>query len=519
MEDNDVKLYPTNNPPEQGSELGPASEQPANTNNQNTAWQQPYTNQNYYYPQSNPYNNPNPTNPPTSSYPNPMGGYQYGYGAADGGSYQPSTQPTQPKKKKGWVWLGIAAGLILIALLGMLTYFLITNNNTATNVTSSATTSQTAPAATVVAAKTTVAALAPSSNTGTSTSNQGTLTVSQIAEQVRPAVVQITSQQNIDTTNPFFGSSSSSSQVETGIGSGVIYDKTGYILTNYHVIEGANSLLVTLPDGRSFDGKVVGGDSLTDLAVVKIDPNGDSLPVATLGDSSALKVGDGVVAIGNALGLPGGPTVTSGVVSALDRSVTEPGSSNSSSPFGSSSSSGPQLYGMIQTDAAINPGNSGGPLVNMQGQVIGINTLVAGQAESGVQAQGIGFAISINQAKEIGQQLVTNGKASHPFMGISYQPLTTALAKSLNLDSSVKSGAVVMQVQSGSPASQAGLKRGDVITAIDGQQIVGESKLGEIINTHKPGDKLTLTVVSTQTSGGNGQTRTVQLTLAERTTS
>jgi S1-C subfamily serine protease len=360
-------------------------------------------------------------------------------------------------------------------------------------------------------------------------STQAELTVQQVVQEVRPAVVQITNQQQVSTGSTSRSGSTSGQQSsggttqDTGVGSGIIYDQSGYILTNYHVVEGADSLLVALTDGRTFSGKVVGSDPVTDLAVVKIDPAGSELPVAELGDSSALQVGDGLVAIGNALALEGGPTVTTGVVSALDRSVTEPATDSQTqsgnSYFGSAttSSAGTQLYDLIQTDAAINPGNSGGPLVNMYGQVVGINTLAAGEVEQGVQAEGIGFAISIDQAKEIAQQLVSSGSVSHAMLGITSQPLTAAMATSLNLN--VTQGTVVVQVQSGSAASQAGLVKGDVITAIDGQKLTGESTLGEIINSHKPGDKVQLEVITPQSSGGNGQARTVEVTLGQRTAS
>src|SRR5690606_15302167 len=182
-----------------------------------------------------------------------------------------------------------------------------------------------------------------------------------VSQRVKPAVVQVTSEQTrFDLFNQPF-------TVPGGVGSGVIYDQDGYILTNYHVIAGAESLRVSLPDGRSFPADVVGTDPQTDLAVLKID--GEDLPTAPLGDSNKLQVGEWVVAIGNALALPGGPTVTVGVVSALNRTVQEPGEGGRAGPF---------LFNVIQTDAAINPGNSGGPLVNLAGEVIGINTLVAG---------------------------------------------------------------------------------------------------------------------------------------------
>ena len=200
--------------------------------------------------------------------------------------------------------------------------------------------------------------------------------VRQVAEQVKPAVVQITSSQQ------GFNSFNQAVPQQTGVGSGVIYDASGgngYVLTNNHVIAGADKLTVALPDGRTFDGQVVGADPETDLAVVKI--TGNNLPVVPLGDSSKLQAGDWVVAIGNALALPGGPTVTAGVVSALGRTIQEPTDPATGAP-------GPFLYDLIQTDAAINPGNSGGPLVNLNGEVVGINTLVAGHGRAGSAGTG-----------------------------------------------------------------------------------------------------------------------------------
>jgi S1-C subfamily serine protease len=316
--------------------------------------------------------------------------------------------------------------------------------------------------------------------------------VRQVSEKVRPAVAQITSSQQ------GLGGFSQPATQQTGVGSGVIYDSQGHILTNNHVVEGAQTLTVALPDGRSFDGKVVGTDVETDLAVVQIQA--DNLPVAQLGDSGQLAVGDWVVAIGNALALPGGPTVTAGVVSALGRTVQEPGSATNQS--------GPFLYDVIQTDAAINPGNSGGALVNLNGQVIGINTLVAGMAEPGVQAQGIGFAISINTAKPIADQLVATGKASHPFIGISYSALTPSVARRLGVPSG--QGIVVAQVVGNSPAAKAGLKQDDVIERVDNQKITDESTLGKVLSTHKAGDKVTLAVTR-----GN-QTMLIDVTLGQK---
>jgi S1-C subfamily serine protease len=490
-------------------------------------------------PQSQPspysfnYNNPN--SPTTNPYANPYAAPNV-IAPAETVSAKPKPKANQQNSRT--LFVGV---VIILLVIGVLAGYFIghlnnTNPSTTTNAgsiavqqvstTSSATTSNSNNA-------TTTSAATNNSNSATTTSvatnntasptiapappTGDTLTVRQVAEKVRPAIVQITNQQNQNPNDPFFGpSDNNGGLVPAGVGSGIIYDKAGYILTNFHVIDSADALTVSLPDGRSFPGTLVGGDQQTDLAVVKIDPKGADLPVAVLGDASQLHVGDGLVAIGNALALPGGPTVTSGVVSALNRSVTEPASQQNNSPFGgTTAASGPQLYDLIQTDAAINPGNSGGALVDMYGQVIGINTLVAGQAEPGVQAQGIGFAISINEAKTIAQELVANGKVDHPYLGVSYQILTPAIASQLKLDSTTQ-GDVVLRVVAGSPLNRAGVKRGDVIVSIDGQKISDESTLGEVINKHKSGDKVILEVISPTANGGNAQTRSIEVTLVTR---
>jgi S1-C subfamily serine protease len=317
--------------------------------------------------------------------------------------------------------------------------------------------------------------------------------VRDVAQKIKPAVVQITNEQtqvDMYTQQPF--------TVPAGVGSGIIYDNQGHILTNDHVVEGAQTLLVSLPDGRTFKAKLIGADPMTDLAVVQI--SGSNLPVAEIGDSGQLQVGDWVVAIGNALALPGGPTVSAGVVSALGRTVQEPGTN--------STSSGPFLFDVIQTDAPINPGNSGGPLVNLAGQVVGINTLVAGQAEPGVQAQGIGFAISMAAAKPVADQLVATGKVVHPEMGIQYVPLNPAIAYQLSIQQT--EGVVVADVVAGSPAEAAGLQPKDVITAIDSTPLKSDSDLAQIVSAHKPGDQVALTVLR-----GNQQ-MTMKVTLGEQ---
>ena len=312
-----------------------------------------------------------------------------------------------------------------------------------------------------------------------------TSAVTQVAQKVKPAVVQITNEQQAS------GQFNQPFTVSTGVGSGVIFDSAGHVITNNHVVEGAQKLLVTLPDGRSFDGKTVGGDTRTDVAVVQIS-----------GDATKLQVGEWVVAIGNALALPGGPTVTAGVISALGRTVQGPASTVSSS-----STQGPYLFNVIQTDAAINPGNSGGPLVNLSGQVVGLNTLVAGDSQTGGQVEGIGFAISINTASQIAQQLISTGKVVHPYIGITYEPLDPLTASQLGI--AVNQGVLVVDVASGSPAAaDNGLKPRDVITAADGKVLASDSDLAEILNSHKPGDTLNMDVQR------GGKKITVKITLA-----
>jgi S1-C subfamily serine protease len=325
----------------------------------------------------------------------------------------------------------------------------------------------------------------------------GGLTVRQVVDQVKPAVVQIVTDQGAAGTD-LFGNPRGGPGTRTGIGSGVIYDQQGHILTNYHVVAGARDMAVALPDGRTFDARVIGTDPDTDLAVIQIQ--GDNLPAATLGNSDQLAVGDQVVAIGNALGLPGGPTVTTGVVSALGRSIQE--------PAGDQGEPGAVLYDVIQTDAAINPGNSGGPLVDMNGQVIGINTMIAGLAEPGVPAQGIGFAIAINSARPVADQLASTGRAVHPYIGIAFQWAGGASVRQLR--SAGKQGVLVQRVAPNSPAAKAGLQQGDVITAVDGQPLKEEAALPKYIQKRKAGDTIQLTVVR------DDQERTVAVTLANR---
>jgi S1-C subfamily serine protease len=219
-------------------------------------------------------------------------------------------------------------------------------------------------------------------------------------------------------------------------------------------------------DDRKMPARVLGRDPTTDLAVLKVDAS--DLPVATLGDSGALKVGDDVIAIGNALALEGGPTVTRGIVSAEDRTIT--------------AENGVRLEHVIQTDTAINPGNSGGPLVNSAGEVVGINTAVAGDA------QNIGFSIAVNAAKPIIEELRQGTTRSRPFLGVKMFTLTPSIAQELGVKA--ESGALVADVTAGSGAEVAGLRNGDVITSIDGKEVKAAEDVTSAVNSHKPGDEI-----------------------------
>ena len=236
---------------------------------------------------------------------------------------------------------------------------------------------------------------------------------------------------------------------QQSLGSGFIVDKEGYILTNNHVVEGADDIRVTLLDGRSYDAEVKGRDPKTDIALIRIKPE-NGLPVATLGDSDALLVGEWVVAIGNPFGF--GHTVTAGVVSAKDRTI-------GAGPYDA----------FIQTDASINPGNSGGPLFNARGEVVGINSAIVSSG------QGIGFAIPINMARSIMEQLREKGSVTRGWLGVQIQALTPELRESLSL--SAEGGALVAGVIKGDPAEKAGLKAGDVVVEFDGRRVRSDRDL------------------------------------------
>ena len=257
-------------------------------------------------------------------------------------------------------------------------------------------------------------------------------------------------------------------------GSGVIFDERGYIVTNNHVIEAAESITVTLADGRIFDAGVVGTDPLTDLAVIAID--GSDLPTIGFGDSGSLQTGDWVVAIGNALALPGGPTVTVGVISALGRTIQE--------------ESGVTLYDVIQTDAAINPGNSGGPLVSLQGEVVGINTAKV----TAVEVSGVGFAVSADTARPVLEELIEKGYVSRPYLGVSLVTVTPAIARSYDL--ATEEGAMVYYRAEGTPADDAGLDPGDVIVGVDGETVSTADDVVLAIRAHEIGERIYISYYS-----------------------
>jgi S1-C subfamily serine protease len=324
--------------------------------------------------------------------------------------------------------------------------------------------------------------------------------IESVSQKVGPAVVEI--------------------RTDQGLGSGVIYDASGLILTNGHVVEGANTINVGLGDGRHFQAKVLGQDTGFDLAVLKID--GQNLPTANLGTSSNLQAGQFVVAIGNPYGFD--HTVTLGVVSGVNRPVNE-GQGSYNQP-------------MVQTDTAINPGNSGGPLIDLDGNVIGINTLVG--APDGVPAPGLGFAVPVDTAKRIAPQLAQNGRVTdsgQPFLGVSLgdagrpsavpgqpgfpmpgipnepgfpqpgnpQPAPQPAPRPGGADH----GAVVGQVSPNGPSAQAGIQPNDVITSFDGKDIYSSDELLQALVLHKPGDQVSVTVLR------NGQSQNLTLTIGE----
>ena len=295
---------------------------------------------------------------------------------------------------------------------------------------------------------------------GENASNARNTPVVHAAKEVGPAVVGIT---NKAVARDWFNNQV---QVEQGVGSGVIFRADGYIVTNYHVIAGAQEIVVSLPDERSFTGQVIGADELTDLAVVKIDAT--DLKVAEFGNSDDIMVGEPAIAIGNPMGLEFQGSVTSGVISALNRTLDI----------------NERQLKLIQTDAAINPGNSGGALVNADGKVIGINS--AKLAANGVE--GMGFAIPINSVRAIVDELMSNGKVLRPYIGVGVFDKETAARQGYRLNA--EKGVYVEEITLNGPADKAGIRRGDLILEIDGKEINKVGELRAVILDHKAGDTI-----------------------------
>ncbi len=323
--------------------------------------------------------------------------------------------------------------------------------------------------------------------------------VSNVVQQVGDSVVRIDASRTVSTNaspllndpvfRQFFGSqipNIPSQQVQRGVGSGFVVSSDGLIVTNAHVVDGSDKVEVTLKNGRTYKGRVMGTDSLTDVAVIKIEAEG--LPAVTFADSDQLQPGEWAIAIGNPLGLDN--TVTTGIVSATGRTSAQIGVADKQVSF-------------IQTDAAINPGNSGGPLLNAQGEVIGVNTAII------QNAQGIGFAIPVNTARDIAEELIAKGKADHPFLGIQMAEITPDLKKQLksqkNIELSANKGILIVGVVPNSPADNAGLRSGDIIQKIGDRQVSKADEVQQIVAKTQVGDRLPLSIQS------NGKQRKIEV--------
>ncbi len=313
--------------------------------------------------------------------------------------------------------------------------------------------------------------------------------VTEVVQKVGPAVVRINASRTVQTRLPsvfndpyfrqFFGNrlpQMPDTKVERGTGSGFIISADGVILTNSHVIDGADKVTVTLTDGRTLPGEVIGTDPITDMAVVKIAAQ--NLPTVVLGNSEQLQIGEWAIAIGNPLGLDN--TVTTGIISATGRNSSQIGV-------------GDKRVDFIQTDAAINPGNSGGPLLNARGEVIGINTAIIRNA------QGLGFAIPVNTARDIAEQLIAKGRVDHAYLGIQMTSLTPEIKQQLKLERNLNldgaEGVLIVGIVPNSPAARSGLRAGDVITAIDRQKISTASEVQKAVERTPVGEQLSLQLI------------------------
>jgi S1-C subfamily serine protease len=332
--------------------------------------------------------------------------------------------------------------------------------------------------------------------------DQAAGTVARVYRDASPGVVQVTS--NAVSEDPFFGE-----QRAQSLGSGFVIDKDGHIVTNYHVVQGADEVFVNFSGEDRIKARVIGADPSTDIAVLKIDAHRRALTPLQLGNSDSIDVGDGVIAIGNPFGLD--RTATAGIVSALQRQIQAP--------------SGFTIDKVIQTDAAINKGNSGGPLLNAAGRVIGVNTQIetGGTSEGNV---GIGFAVPVNTVREVASEIMEHGRVDHPYLGVEMQTIDEKVAESFNLPA--EKGVLITSVRPGSPADEAGLRGGttsvivegnsyviggDVVTKGDGRPVESADELREIVTSKEPGDTLRLEVKR------EDETETVKVELGRQPTS
>ena len=424
---------------------------------------------------ANQYNDPQPE--PETAYTAPQ--TDNGAGGATPPVHPVQPQDAQPPKKKkkfnGKRVARSAVALVLAAAMGFAGGFVGAKFGGSGKVVIQ----QVAPSSTADSASGSDSSITAASSTGTG------LNTEQVADLVSPSVVVITTEQVVYSQWSWYGQN----QVESGAGSGVIISSDGYILTCAHVVDGASTITVTIGD-KDYTATLVGEDTTSDIAVIKIDADG--LTPATVGNSDSLKVGQSVMAVGNPLGELGG-TVTSGIVSALNRSVSIQGSSSVNT------------MSLIQMDASVSPGNSGGGLFNMNGELVGIVNAKSSDSD----AEGLGFAIPVNDAVKVAQELLENGYVTgRPYLGISYYAVTDAqTAAQLGVNAY---GVYIVEVVKGGPADKAGLQAGDRIVSVDGSEVATQSDLGTLMQNHKAGDAIQITVAR------GGQMQTVNVTLGEK---
>ena len=427
---------------------------------------------------ANQYNDPQPE--PETAYTAPQ--TDNGAGGATPPVHPVQPQDAQPPKKKkkfnGKRVARSAVALVLAAAMGFAGGFVGAKFGGSGKVVIQ----QVAPSSTADSASGSDNSITAASSSGSS------LTTEQVADLVSPSVVVITTEQVVYSQWSWYGQN----QVESGAGSGVIISSDGYILTCAHVVDGASTITVTIGD-KDYTATLVGEDTTSDIAVIKIDADG--LTPATVGNSDSLKVGQSVMAVGNPLGELGG-TVTGGMISALNRSVTIQGSSSVNT------------MSLIQMDASVSPGNSGGGLFNMNGELVGI----VNAKSSSSDAEGLGFAIPINDAIKVAQELLENGYVTgRPDLGITYLAVTDAqTASQVGVNAY---GVYVVEVVKGGPAEKAGLQAGDRIVSVDGTEIASKDDLGTLMQKHAAGDTLSITIAR------DGQMQTVNVTLGEKTAS